>query len=124
MATELVKHANPAEQHKISASPTPEIDIEVRHPYIPWRFNNFFYERNFLAGNTTITLYKRMNFGAVEGEIATLTLGPGQSTAFFDRTVELGHGDSIRVVSSGDGPVAGSDLHSISVVWEEKRGAG
>ena len=124
MATELVGHASPAEQHKNVASPTPEIDIEVRHPFIPWRFNNFTYQRNFSAAPTTITLFKRwggLGAGAIESEIVTITLGVGQTSAFFDRTVELGHGEAVRAVSSGAAPAGGGDLHSISIIWEEKR---
>lgn len=124
MATELVSHASPAQQFKTSAAADPEIDIEVRHPFIPWRFNNFTYQRNFSVAPTTITLFKRwggLGTGAIESEIVTITLGVGQTTAFFDRTVELGHGEAVRAVSSGAEPDAGGELHSISIIWEEKR---
>ena len=124
MATELLGHVSPAQQFRTSADPAPEIDLEVRHPFIPWRFNNFTYQRNFSLVPTTITLFKRwggLGAGAIESEIVTITLGVGQTTAFFDRTVELGHGDAVRAVSSGAEPDAGGELHSISIMWEEKR---
>jgi hypothetical protein len=120
MATEVFRHVQPAVQNRTSADPAPEIDIEVKHPFIPWRFNNFIYERNFTGAVTTITLTKKFN-GDQEGEIAVISLGVSQTTAFFDRTVELGHGESIRVTTTGAAPTAGSDLHSISIIWEEKR---
>jgi hypothetical protein len=120
MATEVFRHTAPASQNRTSADPAPEIDIEVKHPFIPWRFNNFIYERNFTGSVTTVTMTKKFN-GGLEGEIATITLSLLQTTAFFDRTVELGHGESIRVFTSGAAPAGGSDLHSISIMWEEKR---
>ena len=127
MATEVFKHNQPAEQHRTAAAPSPEIDLEIRHPYIPWRFNNFTYERNFDAAVTTVTLFRRwggVGSGGIESEIVTMTLGVGQRTLFFDRTVELAHGESVRLVSTGAEPVAPADLHSASIMWEEKRTAG
>ncbi|HUU60677.1 MAG TPA: hypothetical protein VMZ50_14145 [Phycisphaerae bacterium] len=127
MATEVFKHNQPAEQHRTAADPAPEIDLEIRHPYVPWRFNNFIYERNFVAAPTTVTLFRKwggVGSGAIESEIVTMTLGVGQRTLFFDRTVELSHGESVRLVSTGAAPAGGGDLHSASIMWEEKRNAG
>jgi len=117
MATELVKHANPAFQCRTGASPAPEIDLEVRHPYVPWRFKNFTYHRNF-AGATAVTLLKR--FSDTESIITTVNLIGAQQDAFFSLDITLGHGDGIRVVSSGAAP-AGVEKHSLSLVWEERR---
>jgi len=120
MATEVVRHVQPAGQTKLGTDVSPALDLEVKHPFIPWRFNNYIYERNFTAGVTTVTLTKKFN-GDQEGEIAVITLGVGQSTAFFDRTVELGHGESIRFATSGVDPSGAGEKHSVSIIWEEKR---
>ena len=120
MATEVVHHAQPAMQTKLGDNASPALDIEVKHPFIPWRFNNYIYERNFTAGVTTVTLTKKFN-GDQEGEIAVITLGVGQSTAFFDRTVELGHNESVRFATSGTDPSGANEKHSVSIIWEEKR---
>lgn len=118
MATELVKHANPAVQVRTGASPAPEIDLEVRHPYVPWRFRNFTYKRDF-AGATTLTFTKKFA-GDQEAVITTLNLVGAQDSAFFDLDIELGHEESVHLVSSGAAP-AGAEKHAVSVVWEERR---
>jgi len=117
MATELVRHANPAFQCRTGASPAPEIDLEVRHPYVPWRFRNFTYHRDF-AGAMTLSITKR--FSDVESVIATVTLNPAQADAFFDLAIAMGNDEGIRVVSAGAAP-AGVEKHSLSLVWEERR---
>ena len=117
MATELVRHANPAIQVRLGTSPSPEIDLEVRHPYVPWRFRNFTYHRNFV-GATTLTFTKKFA-GDQESVITTLNLVGAQADAFFDLDIELGHEESVRVVSSGAAP-AGAEKHSTSIVWEER----
>ncbi len=118
MATELVRHANPAIQVRTGVSPSPEIDIEVRHPYVPWRFRNFTYHRNF-AGATTLTLTKKFA-GDQESLVTTLNLIGAQADAFFDLDIELGHEDSLHLVSSGAAPVGAVQKHSTSIVWEER----
>lgn len=117
MALEIVPHASPALQVRIDTSPTPAIELAVRHPYIPWRFRHYTYERNFV-GVTTVTLSKIS--GGIETVIQAITAAGAQTSIFFDLDVEMGGGETIKVVSSGMEPSVGGEQHSCNITWEER----
>lgn len=117
MALEIVPHASPALQVRFDTDPTPAIELAVRHPFIPWRFRHYTYERNF-TGVTTVTLSKVS--GGIETVLQVLTATGTQTSIFFDLDVEMAGGEMIKVVTSGAEPSVGGDQHSCNIYWEER----
>lgn len=117
MALEIVPHASPALQVRIDTDPTPAIELAVRHPFIPWRFRHYTYERNF-TGVTTLTLSKVS--GGIETVLQVITTTGAQTSVFFDLDVEMVGGEMIKLVTSGEEPDAGGEQHSANILWEER----
>lgn len=118
---ELVRHNNPAFQIRTGADTDKDLDIEVRHPYVPWRFTGMVYRRDFDGGAGTLVRVFQTFRGDSDSEVElfSVTLGASDFKATFDQKVELGHEQGIRVTATGELP-GGGESHRVVINWEER----
>lgn len=117
MAIEKFRHNSPVYQVRNDASPTPAIEVEIRHPFIRWRFRNVSYQRNF-TGDTDVVV-KKLSHG-LEIVVQVVPLTGSEIDAYFDLDIELEGGEGILVCTTGAEPSAGGDEHHVIINWEER----
>lgn len=118
--TQIVESVSPAYQEKVgSGAAAGHLDLEVQHKFVPWVFRHFMYKKDF-AQAITVTLTRKAQ-GMAEVIIFQQPMLAGDLDLFLDVNVELQHGESIRVYTSGANPPAVAPrTHSVAIEWDER----
>lgn len=115
MATQVIQNLKPAFQVRKFGDPDTQIDMELFHQFVPYVGFWVGYARNF-AGAIDIIISKKL-FGGMEVVVHTEAAFAGSS--FFRKIdVELQHGESVRVRTTGAVLIAGNS-HEAQIGWDE-----
>lgn len=116
MATQVVQHLKPAFQSRGAGLADPNIDLELKHPYVPYEIFTVSYAKSAVFAAGDLVIYKKQ-FGGIDVEI----FRQAAVAQFFYKELDmvLQHEESLRVITTA-GPIVLGQSHEVTIGWAER----
>ena len=117
MATQIVEHNKPAYQLRKDGDPDENIDLVLKHPFVPYVVHSVTYHRTTGAAVPTNLQIIKRRVGTADVILKTILTPAVDVYEVLEE--ELQHEESLWVKTAG-AVLAGVETHEASINWSER----